>query len=253
MFARHSANELRRRSAESHLHKRFVLVVSLETAGTMMVDGVPFELEPGEAQLIFPQSYHHFPSLAASRLLWLFITFETAEPEKLLLLRHETLQMESSDIVRMKELLTHFQNHQQSKNRDAICARLSQLLCDWCHALAEGCGEGGGAFSPKNSNFWTRLTQQLDELSPEELRVAPLAKRLNISERHLRTKFQLHFQVSIGSYLRNYRLRRAIGLMTSSELTLAEIADRCGYRSLSSFCRAFEKETGESPARFRKR
>ena len=90
LFTRQSESELRRRSAESHLHKRFVLVSCLETEGTLIVDGVPTPLKPGEAQLVFPQSYHYFTKLPKRNLSWLFITFESSEPGKLSLLRLQT-------------------------------------------------------------------------------------------------------------------------------------------------------------------
>ena len=134
---------------------------------------------------------------------------------------------------------------------DSICSKLSNLLRDWCLVVDDQKDEAKGGESRKFSSFWQRLQQQLENLPPEDLRVGPLAKKLTISERHLRGKFQEQFGVSLGSYLRNYRIRRAIALLTSSELTLAEIADQCGYRSVSSFCRAFQEQTGAAPSTFR--
>jgi AraC-like DNA-binding protein len=109
------------------------------------------------------------------------------------------------------------------------------------------------AFSPRRlTGLWERLQAQLEELPPEHLRIGPLAKKLRISERHLRQKFQEQFGVSLGSYLRNYRIHRAIGLLMSSDLSLGEIADRCGYQSSASFHRAFRSHTGVAPSQFRK-
>ena len=128
---------------------------------------------------------------------------------------------------------------------------LSQLLLRWSVELSES---GSTPILPptrKSSGFWQRFQNQLESLSPEDLRVEPLARGLNLSERHLRGKFLEQFGTSIGSYLRNYRIRRATALLTSSELSLAEIADRCGYRSVSSFCRAFKEQTGSTPSEFR--
>ena len=254
LFSRESVAQLRRRSAESHLHKRFVLVVCLETGGTMSVDGIPFVLHPGEGQLVFPQSYHHFTELAQTRLLWLFLTFECSEPEKLVSLRQEKLTLGSDDFEVLENVVNLFTgkaSELKATRGDQMSGLLSHLLCDWCYRLNTGQGKKASISRAPSAGLWPRFTQQLEALAPEDLRVAPLAKGLGLSERHLRTKFQLQFGVSIGTYLRNYRMRRAVGLMTSSELTLAEIADRCGYRSLSSFCRAFQKQIGEPPAKFR--
>ncbi len=68
----------------------------------------------------------------------------------------------------------------------------------------------------------------------------------------LREKFKTQFGVALGTYLRNYRIRRAIGLLTTSSLSLEEVADRCGYGSAASFHRAFQEITGTTPGQFRR-
>ena len=102
-----------------------------------------------------------------------------------------------------------------------------------------------------NEGLWQRLQIQLDKLPPDQLRVGPLAGKLAVSERHLREKFGEQFGVSIGRYLREYRLRRAVGLLITSNLSIAEIADLCGYQSSPAFHRAFIKHAGMAPGRFR--
>lgn len=251
LFSRSEARDLQRRSAESHLHKRFVLIVNLETSGTVSVDGAPFELQPGQTHLVFPQSYHHFSDLERSEILWLLITFETAEPERLSILRQRTLSFDESDLEVFQTMTDLFNAGPNSERLDLLSATLSRLLGRWC--LNARSREKGQPVTPsrKHTELWQKMQEQLETLPPEELRVGPLAVKLAISERHLRSKFQEQFGVSIGAYLRNYRIRRAIGLLASSDLSLAEIADRCGYGSSASFYRAFLKHTGFPPKDFR--
>ncbi|MEM9235698.1 MAG: AraC family transcriptional regulator [Verrucomicrobiota bacterium] len=252
IFARQDARSLRRRSAESHLHRRFVLVVCVETAGTVSIDGVPYALKPGEAHLVFPQSYHHFLGLEQNDLLWLLITFESEETERLEALRRRTLQLTAEDDHLFRQMIECFANKHREGEADRLNLALSSLLCRWCGETEQG--ERAGALPPtqKYSGLWQRLSSCLETIPPEELRVGPVASRLSISERHLRMKFLEQFGVSLGSYLKNYRIRRAIGLLASSDLSQAEIADQCGYRSSSSFHRAFLQHTGMSPSEFRK-
>lgn len=252
LFSRGEARDLQRRSAESHLHKRFVVVVCLKSAGTVSVDGVPFALRPGQAHLVFPQSYHHFLDLAHPSILWLLITFETNEPERLAILRQRTLDLDELDLENFEKMATLFNKGPDQGRGDVLCATVSRMLGRWC--LQARSRERGVPVSParKYAGLWQRMQVQLEKLPPEDLRVGPLAAKLVISERHLRQKFQEQFAVSIGAYLRNYRIRRAIGLLASSDLSMAEIADRCGYRSAASLHRAFLKHTGASPKEYRR-
>jgi AraC-like DNA-binding protein len=251
LFARRDAADLQRRSAESHLHRRFLLCVCLETAGTVTVDGVPFALDPGHAMLVFPQSYHHFSQVAQRSLLWLMVTFETTEPERLAVLRQRTLSLEDADLNDLSSLVSRFSGGDRRGRGDALSIGLTHLLCRLCERAGKEDPAARGLSPRRLTGLWDRLQVQLEGLAPEDLRIAPLAARLRISERHLRQKFKEQFGVSLGSYLRNYRIHRAIGLLMSSDLSLGEIADRCGYQSSASFHRAFRSHTGVAPSRFR--
>ena len=251
LFARHEAHDLRRRSAESHLHRRFVLIVCLETAGTVSVDGIPFELKPLQAHLVFPQSYHYFQNLASSSLLWLFVTFETREGERLAPLRLRTLDLTSEDLTSLQDLVQRFSKGARKGRGDELSHRLSRFLCLQCERVLRRAAPEPNLPARPYSGLWRKFQVQLEKTPPEELRIAPLARRLGISDCHLRAKFQEQFGVSLGTYLRNYRITRAIALLTSSELSLMEIADCCGYGSPASFHRAFKQHTGVSPSEFR--
>ena len=109
----------------------------LETAGTVTVDGVPFSLRPGHSLLVFPQSYHHFSHLAERSLLWLMVTFETTEPERLAVLRQRTLQMERADLESLSQLVSRFSGGGQRGRGDALSIGLSGLLCRLCERAGQ--------------------------------------------------------------------------------------------------------------------
>ena len=57
--------------------------------------------------------------------------------------------------------------------------------------------------------------------------------------------------IGLGAYVRRMRLHRARNLMLSTPQCLREIAEQCGYTSIYDFSRAFHREMGESPSRYR--
>jgi len=83
-------------------------------------------------------------------------------------------------------------------------------------------------------------------------RVEDLANLAHMS----RSSFTEHFTKTIGQapheFLTGFRLRRAKQLLTVGDLNVEVIASKVGYRSRSSFSRAFKAKYGQDPMSFRK-
>ena len=55
----------------------------------------------------------------------------------------------------------------------------------------------------------------------------------------------------INTYVRRARVYRGAMLLSSTEMSIQEIADRLHFCSRSYFAEAFQKETGFTPSEFR--
>ena len=79
-----------------------------------------------------------------------------------------------------------------------------------------------------------------------------LAKQAGMS----RTRFVVRFGDCVGvapmQYLQNWRMRRAKALLRDTNLSMDEIALRCGYQSMPAFSRRFKAQFGEGPGAFRR-
>ena len=82
--------------------------------------------------------------------------------------------------------------------------------------------------------------------------IAATARRFGFSNSHFRRLFQERFGLSPVTLLRRTRIREACVMLTHGNDSVTEIADRCGYRSIYSFSRAFKHETGLSPLNYRR-
>jgi len=83
--------------------------------------------------------------------------------------------------------------------------------------------------------------------------VADLAKATGFSESRLRVLFKDAAGIPLGSYIQNYRLNRAMALLRTSRLPIAEIAEEAGFGSPQAFSRIFKKATGKTPRAYRHR
>jgi AraC-like DNA-binding protein len=83
--------------------------------------------------------------------------------------------------------------------------------------------------------------------------IADLSQETGVSASHLRALFRDRFGVSLGRYLRDYHIKRSIGMLSSSSVTVTQAAELCGYGSVYSFSRAFRRTMGCSPIQYIRR
>jgi AraC-like DNA-binding protein len=57
--------------------------------------------------------------------------------------------------------------------------------------------------------------------------------------------------ISVRQLLVRFRVERAIGLLAATDLSLSDVAVRCGYYDQSAFTRQFRRVVGVSPGAYR--
>ena len=83
------------------------------------------------------------------------------------------------------------------------------------------------------------------------VRMETLCELCYVSEGHLRRVFTAVFGIPPVAFLHKIRIRHACAALESSEDSILSIADQCGYASLSSFNRQFQKILQMSPSAYR--
>lgn len=87
----------------------------------------------------------------------------------------------------------------------------------------------------------------------EDLSLKRLADLLGIQQQELSVYLNHHLQMNFNSYLNRYRVDEAIAIMKEDkDRSLLSIAFAVGFNSKSVFYDAFTKQTGLSPAKYRK-
>ena len=87
----------------------------------------------------------------------------------------------------------------------------------------------------------------------EPVRLEQAAERAHMSRYHFCRIFHSATGATFLEYLYNVRLAKAHQLLLSSDLSLNEIAARCGFSSTSHLTRIFKNAYGIPPREFRKR
>lgn len=77
--------------------------------------------------------------------------------------------------------------------------------------------------------------------------LAHLAQQVELSEYKLKQGFRKVFGTTIFGYLHHYRMQQAQQLLLNSNLTIAGVAERIGYRNPEAFSTAFRRKFAISP------
>jgi transcriptional regulator GlxA family with amidase domain len=83
--------------------------------------------------------------------------------------------------------------------------------------------------------------------------VGALARSLNLSASRLEHLFKQDTDASLHDHIIAVRARHAKRLLTTTELSIKEIASRLGYAHAPSFTRVFSAATGQTPREYRER
>lgn len=79
-----------------------------------------------------------------------------------------------------------------------------------------------------------------------------MAASVNMSRSGFQHLYKKMFGVSVMDDVISGRVERAKRLLSSTDLTVAEIASKCGYTTEYNFMRQFKSRTGKTPTEYRK-
>lgn len=91
----------------------------------------------------------------------------------------------------------------------------------------------------------------MEQHAIENPTLAAIAKTVHLAPNYFHRRFTAVFRVTPFGYLLRRRLVLGRQLLRSTELTLDQIAARCGFSSAFHFSRLFKKHCGVSPKKFR--
>ncbi|WP_375386920.1 helix-turn-helix domain-containing protein [uncultured Amnibacterium sp.] len=86
----------------------------------------------------------------------------------------------------------------------------------------------------------------------EPISVVDMANAVSMSTSNFNRAFRSHFGTTPYQYLRGVRLMAAADLLSTTALSLAEIASRTGFYDSSHLARTFREDRGITPAGYRR-
>ncbi|WHI60012.1 AraC family transcriptional regulator [Mammaliicoccus lentus] len=111
----------------------------------------------------------------------------------------------------------------------------------------------------QQNNFFVRqevdIIKQIKKMMTEQFEqrftIDELARQYHISPTALKTTFKGVYGVSIGEYMKAYRIKKAASMLLKTQESIGEIASAVGYKSQSKFGAAFKDIYKITPLKYR--
>ena len=96
------------------------------------------------------------------------------------------------------------------------------------------------------------IEKEVRENYAENLTLRDLGKKYFVNSSYLGQMFQKKYGKSFKDYLSSVRISRAETLLTTTDMRIAEIAEKVGYKDSDYFLKKFIEANGCTPSKFRK-
>lgn len=97
-----------------------------------------------------------------------------------------------------------------------------------------------------------RAVEYINTHLAESITIEDICRASHISKYHFCRKFKETTGFTVMEYLLKSRLTRAKSMLRNTRLPVSEISEKCGFSSISYFCRVFKEDEACSPLQYRK-
>jgi len=101
-----------------------------------------------------------------------------------------------------------------------------------------------------NKPNWVKKMQEIILDAEMDHTLSSLSRELNIHPVHLSRSFHKHVGSTLGQYMRQLKLNKAIELMATRKYTMTEVCYQCGFYDQSHFISSFKSTYKMTPSHF---
>ena len=139
----------------------------------------------------------------------------------------------------------------KERSWQCICNNILDILYAKLHRAATLTTESAGELLGQPPAPMIR--SYVDSHYTQRITIASIAKALFLSESTVSHSFSAEYNLTVTKYILLKRIQESKRYLTETELPIAEIAQRVGFTSLTTYYRNFKQTTGLAPGDYRER
>jgi len=243
-----------------HYHNHHEILLITEGRCEMLVNGVPYIAEKGDAVLICNLENHSTKVLEEPYSRYVLTIdpalFQTkiSDMRLVAMFKHRGKNFSHCISARDTDAEYFFRRLFEEKQRrdsfsDEIClSLLKSLLIDIFRANSENFE----TTLDKTAETVLNIEGYIDSHFKEDLRMEEVARLFYLNKYYFSHCFKEVTGLSPKQYLTTVRLNHSINLLNGKELSVSEICAECGFSDINNFIRLFKLRFGKTPGEYRK-
>ena len=225
------------------VHKHFYMHLAFKGAATLRTEDAEYVLNPGTLFITVPgQKYEIIDN---GGFTYLYITFDGPGAEALL--RQFGIRPENSVFKSFANITDFWMTSIRRVNPNNILILTESVLLHTLSYIDQCEQKQQYHTSPQ----FDGIVQYIhNNFADPDLSIAKLADIFGFSRKYLSASFVKNMGQNFTDYLAKIRVEHAIKLHESENLSVAELAARCGYTDPFYFSKVFKRITGVSPSKY---
>lgn len=234
--------------SEIHWHDFFELEVVLEGRGYNILNGKRYEVVPGSAFLLSYNDFHTVNAQTDLKIYNIAFTQDSISTEIMNVLTHDGNMTCTFDINDLEE----FENQMNFAERQKENPDFYRILKKNCleTLLIKMITDSSGS-KPSFSSVVQNAVLIINNEFRSDISLEYVASKLFLTPNYLGTVFKESVGCSFRNYLKALRMRYARDLLVTTNLTVKEIAEECGFSSTEYFTNVFKQAVNISPTAYR--
>ena len=248
--------------AYTHFHKIYEIYYLIENEIVYFIDDKTYHIPEGTVVIVPPYKIHTTRGLndRCRKRLLIYIPESFVEcylrddPNLLKRLETAPFTIKQSKRKSIEDLMFKLLNEYQ-KNQGSIVlqkALLGELLVNLYRLSIESAKETGSRSIRKGTGQIQSITNYITSHYYSDISLESLSKKFFMHPSYISRAFKQQLNISFTDFLKSVRIREVTLLLQSSELSVMQIAEKTGFDSSTSLCRAFKSVMGTTPLQYRK-
>lgn len=129
-----------------------------------------------------------------------------------------------------------------------IIEQMIQIACPSKEAQ-----ENEGPAMSRQEELIRRIHGQLTEHLDKRYTIEELSRQYLINTSSLKKIFREVYGMPVAAYMKEYRIRRAMELLSDTDESISSIASKVGYETQGKFTNAFKAQTRMTPSAYRRK
>jgi YesN/AraC family two-component response regulator len=249
-----------------HRHNFAEFLFVTKGCGIEIINGQKREMKVGDFTFLLPYQVHEicmengdevefyncnialdpfFESDEISKSLYSILFCADDVPASVHLKKEEQVIMNSL----LQDMLHQF-SHRSLTNKLLFRANLIKVIVMF-HNIRYGKDDAMINANKPKSNIW-KVIHYVHSHYFEDIKLKNLAEQFHYSVPYLSAAFKQYVGQNFNEFLHEIRLKHACSLLTSTDMSIVDIAIESGFESYITFLRVFKDHNNTSPANYRK-